>query len=76
MNLHFEGAKPELGGLLILHTEKVKKKLTYKVFKEKLTNYVMTNLYEGKDLHIEILNLKDPFEELDKYKPMELTKQE
>ena len=61
MNLHFEGAKPELGGLLILRTEKVKKKLTYKVFKEKLTNYVMTKRDGGKDPQILILHLKGTF---------------
>ena len=62
-NFHFEGVKPELGGVLTLHTEKVKKKLTYQLFKDKLTNYVMKKMDWGKDLQISILNLKDQFEE-------------
>ena len=68
LNFHFEGAKPEIGGALTLCTEKVKKKLPCQVFKEKLTNYVMTKLDGGKDLHIAILHLKDPFEKVEKEK--------
>lgn len=64
-SFHFEGAKLKLGGVLKLRTDKVKK-LPYKVFKEILTNHVMTNLGGGKDPKIDILYLKDPFEELQK----------
>ena len=50
LKFHFEEENTELGGVLTLFTEKVKKKLPYQVFKDKLINYVMKNLYEGKDL--------------------------
>ena len=35
LNIHFEGTKPELGGVLTLRTEKVKHKFPYQVFKDK-----------------------------------------
>ena len=62
-NFHFEGVKPELGGGLALHTEKVDKKLPYQVFREKLTKYVMTKLDGGKDIQIELFHIKDLFEQ-------------
>ena len=60
-NFYFEGAKPELDGVLTVRTEKVKKKIPYQVFKDKLTNYIMTNLDVGKYIHILIFHLKGPF---------------
>ena len=56
-----------------MRTERVKRKLPYQVFKDKLTNYVMTNLDGGKDIQILILNLRDPFEEPEKDKPIHPT---
>ena len=44
LKFHFEEENIELGGVLTLFTEKVKKKLPYQVFKDKLINYVMKNL--------------------------------
>ena len=54
----------ELGGVLTLRTEKVKKKIPYWEFKDKLTKLVITNMDGVKYLQTEELHLKDLFKEL------------
>ena len=39
---NFEGAQPSVGGILALKTERLEKKITFEIFKEKMKTYILS----------------------------------
>ena len=39
---NFEGAQPSVGGILALKTERLDKKVTFEIFKEKVKTYILS----------------------------------
>ena len=73
----FEGACPDIGGILGLRSERINKKLPFSVFTEKLADYVGAEIKYGRDLETCIKLMQDPrkgFEE--RHKPPPLTVEE
>ena len=66
----FEGACPEIGAVIALRTETIKKREPYAVFTDKLADYVITTMKHGSDVERCIRHLVDPMEGFkEKYEP-------
>ena len=57
---HFCGNNPNIGAVLGLKTEKIDKKVSFDVFREKLANYVLVNLKDAEDVMPLIEEQVDP----------------
>jgi hypothetical protein len=61
-NKNFEGAEPGVGAVLGLRYEKIDKKVTYEVFREKMSNYIERTMKYGDDVVCLIKDYEDPIE--------------
>jgi hypothetical protein len=62
VNRTFEGAEPGVGAVLGLRYEKIDKKVTYEVFREKMSNYIERTMKYGDDVVCIIKEYEDPLE--------------
>ena len=68
----WEGAKADFGAVLGLNTEKLKKKVTYEIFREKAKTYILSEFKNPKDV-LPTLRLVDPLDGFKgKYAPKKL----
>jgi hypothetical protein len=73
----WEGAKPEVGAVLGLKTEKITKKVTFEVFREKLATYVLSEFNNPKDVLPAVKRMTDPMVDFKaKQAPKDLTDDE
>ena len=74
----YEGATPKIGGILGLRSENMTNKVSYDIFREKLSIYVMNEFKNGEHI-VEVT--RDPLVDIlkshnDKFKLKELTDEE
>eukprot|EP00591_Stephanopyxis_turris_P017762 CAMPEP_0195539572 /NCGR_PEP_ID=MMETSP0794_2-20130614/50125_1 /TAXON_ID=515487 /ORGANISM="Stephanopyxis turris, Strain CCMP 815" /LENGTH=162 /DNA_ID=CAMNT_0040673609 /DNA_START=281 /DNA_END=769 /DNA_ORIENTATION=+ len=67
----FEGSHPEIGVVLALRAERVKKKEQYEIFVRMLKDFVRVKFETGSDLDIAFDKLKSPLEGFNKFLPEE-----
>ena len=56
----FEGACPDINGIVALRTEKITKKVPFSIFIERLAEYALSDIEYGSDLENAIRFLQDP----------------
>jgi hypothetical protein len=61
-NRNFEGAEPGVGAVLGLRYEKIDKKVTFEIFREKMSNYIERTMKYGDDVACIIKSYEDPLE--------------
>ena len=73
----WEGAKPEVGAVLGLKSERLNNKVTFEVFREKLAIHVLSEFRNGRDILPAIKKMTDPRVTLrSRSGPKELTDEE
>jgi hypothetical protein len=72
----FEGDTPEVGAVLGLKKEKLHKKVTFDVFKEKLETYILRKFKEANDVMCAVRELKCPMQDIDSEEPKDLSEED
>ena len=73
----FLGSEPKVGAVLGLRMERITKKVTMEIFKDKLINYIGREMTRGDDIACIVKDGSDPKPNFDaNYKPKDLTDEE